>query len=108
VWLRDLPEQHGEVRAAGRDLTTSLISGGLLTLRPGETATFLKQWPHRTTAQVPFWSFVRLTPRVTQRGEPYLESDSVRFVATGSAQLFKTKGAEKLPQIRFTLVYRIF
>lgn len=109
VWLRDFSEQQGKVVSTKRELTDpSLVSGGQLTLRPNVTATFLKQWEHRTIGGRRFWDFVRLTLKSTPLGEPYLESDPVNFVATGRVQLFKTKGPERLPQIQFALVYRIF
>lgn len=109
VRLRDQPTQVATVVAGKRDLTNqSLVSAGLLTLRPNETATFLKQWSHKTDGGKWFWEFSRLTRKFTPRGEPYLESDSVRFVASGKVQLFKTRGVKSLPSISFTLVYRIF
>lgn len=109
IWLRDQPDQRGTTVATKRDLTNqSLVIGGLFTLRPSETATFLKQWSHKTTSGRWFWEFVRLTPKVTPRGERYMESDSVRFIAAGRVQLFKTRAPEILPSIQFTLVYRIF
>jgi hypothetical protein len=109
VWLRDQPQQHGRILATRRDLTNqTLVYGGILTLRPNETATFLKQWQHRTTEGRWFWEFVRLTEKRTSHGGRYMESDSVRFIAKGKAQLFKTRAPESLPSIQFTLVYRIF
>ncbi len=107
--LRDMPEQRGKVIATKRELTDpSLVFGGQLTLRPNLSATFLKQWEHKTTTGKHFWEFVTLTPKTTERGERYLESDSVRFVGSGKVQLFRTRAPEKLPPIQFTLVYRIF
>jgi hypothetical protein len=109
VWLRDSASQRANVVALKRDLTNqALVSGGLLTLRPNETATFLKQWSHKTTGGLWFWEFVRLTPKVTPRGERYMESDSVRFLASGRVQLFKTRAPERLLPVQFTLIYRIF
>ncbi len=109
VWMRDIPAQRAHVVATRRELTNSgLISRGLLTLRPNETATFLKQWSHRTIQSRWFWEFVRLTPKVTPGGERYLESDTVFFVAEGKVQLFKATAPERLPRIMFWTFYRIF
>lgn len=109
VWLRDTPAVGGKVVSTKRELTDrTLVFGGQLTLRPNVSATFLKQWEHRTISGRRFWEYVPLTPKVTQTGEPYLESDPVNFVASGKAQLFKAKAPERLPQIQFSLVYRIF
>ncbi len=109
IWLRDIPAQKGIIISTKRELTNpSLIVGGLITLRPNVTATFLKQWEHKTLAGKRFWEFVRLTPKVTPTGEPYLESAPVNFAASGTVQLFKGKAFERLTQIEFSLVYRIF
>jgi hypothetical protein len=109
ISLRDLPEQRGKAVATRRDLTDqSIVSRGLLTLLPNVDAIFLKQWEHRTSTGRRFWEFVRLTQKVTPRGEPYLESDPVNLVASGKVQLFKAKAPERLPQIHVALVYRIF
>ncbi|MEO8168073.1 MAG: hypothetical protein ABI623_07495, partial [bacterium] len=63
---------------------------------------------HRTTDGRGFWEFVRLTPKAPPTGDPYLESDTVNFVASGKVQLFKTRAYETLPHIEFSLVYRIY
>lgn len=109
VWMRDQPEQRTHVVATRRELTNSgLIVRGLLTLRPNETATFLKQWSHRTTSGRWFWEFVRLTPKITQTGQRYLESDTVHLIAEGKVQLFKATAPERLPRIGFSTFYRIY
>jgi hypothetical protein len=109
VWLRDMPDVGCKVTATKNDLTDPfLIVGGQLTLRPNVSATFLKQWDHKTTAGRPFWEFVPSRPRINQRGEEYLESDTLHFVTSGKAQLFKGKAPEVLRQTQFSLVYWIF
>lgn len=109
VWMRDMPEQRAHVVATRRELTNSgLISRGLLTLRPNETATFLKQWSHRTTAGRWFWELVPLTLKQPPVGPPYLESDTICFVAEGQAQLFKGRAPERLSRISFCTFYRIY
>ncbi len=109
VWLSDVQGQKAAVVSTKRELTNpSLVSGGLITLRPNVTAVFLKQWEHRTQSGKRCWEFVRLTPKTTPTGEAYLESDPVNFVAGGKVQLFKTKSFETLQPLAFSLVYRIF
>ena len=107
VWLRDSADVRTKVVATKRELTDpSFVSGGLFTLRPNVSANFLKQWDHRTASGKPFWEYVPMTLKYDEHGNPYFETDSVRFVAKGKVQLFKTKAPELLPQIQFTLVYR--
>lgn len=109
VWLRAMPEQRGKVIATRRELTDpSIVYGGLLTLRPNARATFLKQWNHTTLGGRRLWEFVRLTQKYTPRGEPYLESDTVRLAASGKVQLFQARGITKLPYLAFNLIYRIY
>lgn len=109
VWMRDMPEQRVHVVATRRELTNSgLISRGLLTLRPNETAVFLRQWSHRTVQGRWFWEFVPLTLKQPPVGPPYLESDTVHLVAEGQAQLFKGRGPERLARITFSTFYRIY
>jgi len=109
VWLRDMPEQRGKAIATKRDLTDpSLVYLGQLTLRPNVTATFLKQWEHKTISGRYFWEFVNLHFVSVPFTNGYWESDSVRLVARGKVQLFKTRAQEVLPLIQFTLVYRLW
>lgn len=109
VWLRDRPEQGGKAIASKRDLTDpSLVYLGQLTLRPNVTATFLKQWEHKTTSGRYFWEFVNLHFVPAPFSNGYWESDSVRLVARGRVQLFRTRAQEVLPLIEFTLVYRLW
>lgn len=109
VWLRAAPEHRATVTMNRRDIQNQgVLYGQLITVSPGASVFFLKQWNHRTNQGQGFWEFVHLTPRVNDRGEPYLESDPVALAATGKVQLFKNVQAEKFPQISFSLVYRIF
>lgn len=109
VWLRDAPDKRGKVIATKRDLQNQgIILGNQITLLPGVSAFFLKQWNHRTTDSVGFWEFVRLTPKVNAHGDRYLESDPIPLVASGRAQVFKNVQPEKLPPMQFSIVYRIF
>jgi hypothetical protein len=109
VWLRDLQEQRTTVHATRSNLTNpNLVAAGLVTLGPDTTATLLTRWNHNTGGGQPFWNFVRLTPKVTSGGEPYLESDPVHFVATARIQLFKNVQARMIGPFEFTLVYNVF
>ncbi|MEO8168074.1 MAG: hypothetical protein ABI623_07500 [bacterium] len=109
VWMRDLPEQRGKAVAVRRDLTDqSLLIGGQLTLRPNIVATFLNQWGHETTAGKHFWEFVSSHFVAVPFTNGYWESDSVRLVASCKVQLFKTRAPVRLPQIQFTVVYRVW
>jgi hypothetical protein len=109
VWLRDLPEQRTTVRATRSNLTNpNLVAAGLVTLGPDTTATLLTRWNHNTSLGQPFWGFGRLTLKFTTRGEPYLESDSLHFIATARIQVFKNVQAKTIGPFEYTLVYNIF
>lgn len=109
VWFRDVPARRGTAIASRRDLTDqSLVHAGQLTLPPDVTATFLKRWEHKTTEGRYFWEYVGLHFVEVPHTNGYWESDSVRLVARGRVQLFKTRAQELLPLIEFTLVYRLW
>lgn len=109
VWMRDQPEHRGVAVATARDLVNSrIVSGRFLTLLPDSAAKILKQWDYQTSDGHRFWEFVDLRQKFTQDGRPYLESDTIRFVASGKAQIFKNVQPEKLPQIEFKLVFQLF
>jgi hypothetical protein len=109
VWFRDVPDRTGTITASRRDLTDqSLIYAGQLTLRPNVTATFLKHWEHKTTSGRYFWEFVSLHFVSVPFTNGYWESDSVRLVARGRVQLFKTRAPQLLSPIQFTFVYRLW
>jgi hypothetical protein len=109
VWLRDLPERRTTIKGTKSNLTNpNLVAAGLVTLGPDTTATLLTRWNHSTGEGQPFWSFVRLTPKFTTRGEQYLESDSVHFIATARVQIFKNVQTRIIGPFEFVLVYNIF
>jgi hypothetical protein len=108
VWMKDQPANIAHVHGDKMSLTKAVVSGGLLTLRPRDTVSSALRWSHRTDSNRPFWNFVNLHPRVTQRGELYQASDPIRFVAQGTLRTFKARAALKLPEMEFTLVYNIF
>ena len=109
VWLRDRPDKRGKIIATTRDVQNpEIIHAGQLTLLPNASAIFDKQWSHRTTDSTGFWQFVRLTPKVNGHGDHYLESDPVPLVAGGKVQVFRNVQPEKLPEMQFSIVYRLF
>jgi hypothetical protein len=109
VSMRDFPDQRGKAVALRRDLTDqSLVSGGQLTLRPNTNATFRKQWEHATVGGRHFWEFVPAHFVAVPFSNGYWESDSVHLIASGKVQLFMTRAFERLPQIEFTVVYRVW
>ncbi len=109
VWMLDAPGRRGKVVATSRNLTDqSLVSGRQLTLRPNVTALFLKQWEHATVEGKHFWEFVNSHFVAVPNSNGYWESAPVRLVASGRVQLFKDRAPELLPQIQFTLIYRVW
>jgi hypothetical protein len=109
VAMRNMPTNRAVVHADKDDLLNSwILRANQITLAPDTAAQLIKQWDHRTAEGVPFWEFVRLTLKFTPRGEPYLESDPVNFVAKAEVQVFENVPREKTPQIEFSLIYNIF
>jgi len=92
----------------GELLNDWILSGGQITIAPDTTAKILSQWDHSTTEGTPFWEFVQLTPKTTNAGEEYLESDPIRFIADASVQMFKNVNAEKTKLIQFEFTYWVF
>lgn len=109
IWMTDMPEVRGTVQADKRSLVNRrILSGTVLTIEPDVAALLFVGWNHRTADGRRFWSFVQMHAETTNRGEPYMASDSVRLTAAGTVQAFKIRPAQKLPQNQFTVVYHVF
>lgn len=81
---------------------------GILTLGIDTSAVILRQWDHKTSEGIPFWSLVNLSPAATPGGEPYLMSDTVRYRVEGTVQVFKVVQPQVLPAREVWMVYKIF
>jgi hypothetical protein len=81
---------------------------GILTLGIDTSAVILRQWDHKTSEGIPFWSLVNLYPMATPGGEPYLLSDTVRYRVEGTVQVFKVVQPQVLPAREVWMVYKIF
>ena len=109
VWLKSDSTQRGVVRGTAANLwTTWLLRNGLLTLGPDSTARIFTQWSHRTNTNIPFWTLVPLGERTNARGVPFLQSDTVVYVARGSVQFFKNLATQFIDPFEFKLVYQIY
>jgi len=109
VWMKDQPQNRATIQLGRSDLMNGgIIQTGKVTLGPDSAANFLKRWNHRTNIGQPFWEFVRLTPRTTTHGVPYLESDPIPFVGEAAAQVFEHVQATRSQRVVFTFVYWIF
>jgi hypothetical protein len=109
IYYKPNPSLSQTVTYGADDLLNGwLVSSGVLTLGVDTAAVFLRQWSHHTSDGTPFWQFVDLTPRTTAKGEPYLESDPMHFVARASVQVFKNVQPLQTREIEFTLVYDVF
>ena len=108
VWLEKNPEAHRTIRLTAASLAYPVLSGGLITLLPRDSARFVGWWDQRTDDGMPFWSFVPLTTKVGSNGEPYQDSDPIEFVAQVSIQIFKNVQPRTSPPIHYTSTYRLF
>ncbi len=109
VWLRDRPEKKATLPITALDLQNlSILSGTLVTLRPGMEARFYKQWSHKTDNGEWFWELVDTTQMVTADGTPYADSDSVNVVSQVTLQLFNRVPPRQSQLNEQTLFYRIY
>jgi hypothetical protein len=109
VAMRDMSANRALVHANKDNLHNSwILQSNQITLGPDTAAQLIKQWDHRTADGIPFWEFVPLTQKFTARGEPFLESEPVNFVAKAEVQVFENVPSEKTEQIEFSLIYNIF
>jgi hypothetical protein len=81
---------------------------GILTLGIDTSAVIQRQWDHKTSEGIPFWSLVNLYPMATPGGEPYLLSDTIRYRVEGTVQVFKVVQPQVLPAREVWMVYKIF
>jgi hypothetical protein len=82
--------------------------GGILTLGIDTSAVIRRQWDHKTSEGIPFWTLVNLYPGATPGGEAYLLSDTVRYRVEGTVQIFKVVQPQVLPAREVWMVYKIF
>lgn len=109
VWLKGNPDQKAIVVAKINSLVNNtIVRYGVLTLPVNVEAFIEKQWKHQTDSQIPFWRFVPVRHLVNSRGERYLESNPVSFVAKATVQLFKQRGIQRTGEVEFSLVYHVF
>lgn len=110
LWLVEHPEARAHVRVDAGALTDStLIAKGLLTLIPGLPARLYHQWEHRTSGNVPFYSYLKLTTVFNPlRGITYLVSDTTTLAMQGSVQFFKKIPAYTIPPTQARIVYEIY
>jgi hypothetical protein len=81
---------------------------GILTLGIDTSAVIQRQWDHKTSEGIPFWSLVKLYPAATPGGEPYLLSDTIRYRVEGTVQVFKVVQPQVLPAREVWMIYKIF
>jgi hypothetical protein len=81
---------------------------GILTLGIDTSAVIQRQWDHKTSEGIPFWSLVNLYPMATPGGMPYLLSDTIRYRVEGTVQVFKVVQPQVLPAREVWMVYKIF
>jgi hypothetical protein len=109
IWLRDSPDERTTVPVRESNLVDpTIVRLGVATLAPKQSASFLKQWNHRTGQGKPFWEFVNRIPGVTPRGAKYYLSDPVNFVAKARVQLFRNVQPEQTDEIEFSVSYMLF
>jgi hypothetical protein len=114
VWLEDHPDTGFTIR-----LTPQMILGpvqihsGLITLEPhgspgGRDSLSLRiLLPHRTDDGKLLFRLVGVSWHQEVNGDWYMLSDSIKFVADASIQVFENVQAIKAKQARFSLVYKV-
>lgn len=109
IWLTGDPSQKATFPLGPSHLLTDwILRFTTVTLGVDSAAVFYRQWSHRTDSGRWFWEFVRLTNRVTPRGEPYRESDPVRLTGRATLQILDRIQRKRTPEVTFTLVYHLF
>ncbi len=108
IWLKNNPSQRRLIICTEGDVSNNVVRFGLATLGVDSSARLTKAWNHKTDEGIPFWSFGRLSPRISHGGVPYCESDPLQFVASATVQLFKNVQPERTQQIEFSLTYWVF
>lgn len=109
IWLTADPAQRVTFTLGPADLLTDwILTFTTVTLGVDSAAVFYRQWTHRTDSGRWFWEFVRLTNRLTPRGEPYRESDPVRLTGRATLQILDRIQRKRTPDVTFTLVYHLF
>ncbi len=108
LWMEDDPTQRATIPISVTALQNpSIVFQGQLTLRVNQTAFFAKQWSQRTDDGIYFWRFVNLTKYVDSMGRVYFVSDSIRFVARASMQIFQKAQSVRTQEIRYFMNYII-
>lgn len=109
VRLAQRPEKKATVVfGAGNIVTDRVIIGSLATLGVDSSVVFFGQWSHATDDGEFFHRFVNSETLVDSRGRPYRRSEPVEFLADASIQLFRGVPAERIKNIRFSLVYHVY
>jgi hypothetical protein len=109
LWLANQPEHRATITATEEDLVNyRILQGKVLTLGIDTAAIIRKQWNHRTSEGVFFWEIVPLYTSATPGGDPFCESDTVRFRVKGTVQVFNIVQPQILPEWEFRIVYRVF
>ncbi len=87
--------------------TPGVVKGWIATLRPNSEVMLASAWDQMSDRDSIFWKFGRYTKKFDNQGNPYLESDSLYFVAEGRIQLFKYGPAIKAPRMVFGIIYKL-
>ena len=87
--------------------TPGVVKGWIATLRPNSELMLASAWDQMSDRDSIFWKFGRYTKKFDNQGNPYLESDSLYFVAEGRIQLFKYGPAIKAPRMVFGIIYQL-
>lgn len=107
--LKKLPGMTRTLTYTKDDLwTQSMLSGNIVTMRPGQMLAVARQWNHLTDDGIPFWEFLPHTLDSTGSGAFYYRSDTAWFQVTGSLQVFDKTQAGAIATREFAYVYSLF
>lgn len=114
IWNRLDPTVRAKY-TFGKDLFLSVnpiwvLTGGVLTLEPGDFASLGMSWSHFVQEPVrrPVWCGQGLTPHVNASGELYYVSDKVLLGVKAKVQLFRKVALLSTNQVNAEVEYWIY
>ena len=107
IWLADNPDSAGVAVMDVSSLTDArLMQGALLTIVPGATASFVKQWNYTAPGGTPFWDLIPLKDTSDNQG-PFQLSAPVEVIMSDTVRVFKPVPDYTIGPHSFTLQFEV-
>jgi len=108
LYLRDHPSVRKTFSWKEADIQTpGIVKGWIATIQPHQEFMLASDWDQMSDRDQIFWKYGTYTKKIDANGRPYLESDSLYFVAEGHIQLFKYGPTVKAPTLTFGIMYQL-